>query len=168
MMNGPVVPWSQRGGSRFPPQQVPVRQLNWFFQQAMPGTAVAHSHHADAMRQPELRGDPAFQRFNEIELHELHHQIAAMGALQRLQMGDRGALESLGYNLARFAARRQAAQEAARQLPAAVRNDPHIQQMMRLIRQSNRQIQQYWPYIAQTIAAAGMGTVPQPRLDEQM
>jgi len=167
MMNAPV-PWSQRGGQRFPPQQVPVRQLNWFFQQSLPGTAVAHSHHVDALRQPEIRSDPAFQRFTETELHELHHQIAAMGALQRLQMGDRRALESLGYNLARFAARRQSAQQTARQLPASVRSNPDVQQMMRLIRQSNQQIQQYWPYIAQAIAAAGMGTVPQPRLEEQM
>ncbi|WP_374713699.1 hypothetical protein [Symbiobacterium terraclitae] len=164
MMYGPV-PWSQRGRPRFPPQQAPVRQLNWFVQQTLPGTAVAHSYHVDAMRRPELSSDPAFQRFHEIELHELHHQIAAMGALQRLQMGDRRALEGLGYNLSRFAARRQSAMQTARQLSAAVQNDPNVQAMMNLVRQSNRMIRQYWPYIAQAIAAAGMGTVPEPRLD---
>ncbi|MEW8979115.1 MAG: hypothetical protein AB2385_11980 [Symbiobacterium sp.] len=175
MMYGPA-PWPQRGGLPAPGSaapgwpvgaaRVPVQPLGRFFQQTLPGTAVAHSHHVDALRLPEVRNNPAFQRFTEIELHELHHQIAAMGALQRLRTGDRRALESLGYNLSRFVARRQAAQEAVRALPAAVRNNADVQRMLRLVRQSNRQIRQYWPYIAQAIAAAGLGTMERPQLEE--
>jgi len=37
---------------------------------------------------------------------------------------------------------------------------------LRLVRQSNRQIRQYWPYIAQAIAAAGLGTMERPQLEE--
>jgi len=153
-------PW---GGS-----QLPVQQLQRFFQQGMPGTAVAHSHHVDALRQPEVRNDPSFQRFTDIELHELHHQIAAMGSLHRVQMGDPRAVDSLGYNLSRFVARRQAALDEVRQFPAAVRNNPDVRRMISLMQQSNRMVRQNWPYISQAIAAAGMGTIPQPRLDEQM
>lgn len=161
----PRQPWGQAQRPWGRPQ-VPVQQLQRFLQQGMPGTAVAHSYHVDALRQPEVRNDPSFQRFSDTELHELHHQVAALGSLMRLQMGDQNALSGLGYNLARFVARRQEALQTAQQFPAEVRDNPDVRRMMNLVRQSNRQLEQYWPAISQAVSAAGLGTLPRPQFGQ--
>lgn len=156
----PQQPWGQ--------PRLPVQQLQRFLNQSMPGAAVAHSYHVDALRQPEVRNDPSFQRFTDTELHELHHQVAALGSLMRVQMGDQNAVNGLGYNLARFVARRQEALQSAQQFPAAVRENAAVGRMMNLIRQSNRQVEQNWPAISQAVSAAGMGTLPRPQFGGQM
>lgn len=125
---------------------------------SMPLAAVAHSFHVDALRDPKLNADPTFQRFSLIELNELHHQVAAMGSLLRMQMGDRTALQSLGANLAGFLANRQLGLQTAKQLPAAVTQDPRMMTVMQLTEMSNQQVAQYMPVISQTIQAAGSPT----------
>lgn len=126
---------------------------------SMPLAAVAHSFHVDALHDPKLQDDPAFQRFSLIELNELHHQVAAMGSLLRMQMGDRSALQSLGANLMGFLANRQLGLQAAQQLPASVRQDPRVMTVMQLTEMSNQQVAQYMPVLAQTVQMSGAPTM---------
>lgn len=133
---------------------LPLRQLNRFMMEGLPVAAVAHSYHVEALTDPQFRRNPAFQRFSLVELNELHHQVAALGSLLRVQMGDASALASLGANLQGFLQNREMGMQLAQQLPEAIRQDPRMQRVMALTQQSNRQVARNWPVLMQTVAAA--------------
>lgn len=143
--------------------EVPVAALQQFMNEATPVAAMAHSYHVDALMDPRIDADPVFQEFSLIELNELHHQVAAMGALQRLMMGEPGALQSLGVNLAGFLQNRQAAMSLVPQFPPYVTRNPSVQKMMKLTQQSNKQVAANLPVIQQTLNAAG-APAPGPML----
>lgn len=151
-----------RGRPAPPPAQVP-QELVRFLNESMPMGAIAHSHHVDALADPAIGKEPTFQRFSLIELNELHHQVAALGAVLRMQQGDPTAFKSLGYNLAGFLQNRAAALEAARNLPEAVKQNPHVRRMMALIQQSNQRVQQMMPLLQEVIRRSG-ATGPGPLL----
>lgn len=142
---------------------VPVAALERFLNEGMPGAAVAHSYHVDALMDPRVGSDPTFQAFSLIELNELHHQVAAMGALERLKMGEPDALRSLGTNLVGFLQNRQAALSLVPDFPPYVTRNPSVQRMMQLIQQSNQQVAANMPLIQQTLQAAD-GRAPGPML----
>ncbi|MFZ5817318.1 MAG: hypothetical protein ACOY93_18805 [Bacillota bacterium] len=133
---------------------VPVQAVERFLMESLPVAAVAHSYHVDALRNPAIQADPVFQRFSLIELNELHHQIAAVGSLLRLQAGDPRAAESLAHNLAGFVQNRQAALRLVPQFSPLVRQNRALRNMMALTQRSNQQVAQNWPVISRTLAAA--------------
>ncbi len=146
--------------------QIPFAEVQRFLSEALPVAAVAHSFHVDALADPAVVQDPQYQRFNLIELNELHHQIAAVGALMRLQMGDPTALRSLGMNLVGFIQNRQAALQVAQNFSPTVMANPANQAMMSLVQQSNQQVMQNWPVLLQTLSASQPPT-PGPLLVRQ-
>lgn len=146
-----------------PFRQLPLAEVERFLLEGMPVAAIAHSFHVDALADPALRRDPLFQRFSVIELNELHHQVAALGAIQRLKMGDQTALTSLGLNLAGFLQNRQAALALAQQFRPAVLQHPALRAMFSLVQQSNQQIAANWPVVQQAILATG-APAPGPML----
>jgi predicted RNase H-like nuclease len=133
--------------------QIPLGEVQRFLMEALPVAAIAHSFHVDALADPALQSDSQYQRFSLIELNELHHQIAALGALMRLQMGDPTALRSLGMNLVGFIQNRQAALQVAQGFSPAIMANHANQVMMSLLQQSNQQVTQNWPVLAQTLTA---------------
>lgn len=152
-MDGLKRPWSTSGKMGKGPR-VPWGALYRFAMEAMPVAAVAHSYHIDALMDPRLQDDPAFQEFSEIELNELHHQVSTLGALLRHNMGDPTALNSLGVNLAGFLENRRAALAVSRRFSPEVRANPAVQEMMRLTELSNAQVAANLPVIEQALAAA--------------
>lgn len=132
---------------------LPVSELRNFIMQSLPVAAIAHSYHVDALANPNLRANAAFQRFSEVELNELHHQVALLGALLRLDMGDVSAIADIGLNLAGFLQNRQMAGQLASRLPASVRQDPMVATVLSLVNQSNQQLAQNWPTITRTLTA---------------
>lgn len=163
MNGGPMGRPGVNGGPAGGPA-LPLQAVEQFLIQSLPLAAVAHSFHVDAMRDPRLHRDPAIDEFNLIELNELHHQVAALGALLRMQQGDASALASLGYNLAGFLENREAALRAGPRLPPTALQNPAMRQVMALIQQTNQMIQQYMPAIMQTIQASGVTDTPGPLL----
>lgn len=150
-----MYPYPSAGRGR--PAQLPsapIAALERFLMESLPVAAVAHSYHVEVMRDPRLQRDPTFQRFNVVELNELHHQIAALGALLRLQEGDPTAAENLAYNLAGFLQNRQLAMQILPQLPAEARRHPAMQRMLDLIQVSNQQLAQNRQLIDQVLAMA--------------
>jgi len=140
-----------------------LRQLCQFMMAGLPVAAMAHSYHVEVLMDPQFRNDPVLQRFSLVELNELHHQVAAMGALMRLERGDPTALSSLGANLQGFLENRQRGMEVMEGLSDAVRQDPRMQQMMALTQVSNQQISQNWPLLMQVVRMAN-GAAPGPLL----
>lgn len=136
-------------------QGVPVAELMRFMMEGLPVAAIAHSYHVDALVDPRVGSNPQFQEFSLIELNELHHQIAALGSLLRLEIGDPMAQESLGMNLAGFLENRQAALAVASRFPPLVTNNPAVKKMMDLTQVSNEQVEANWPLIQETLAATG-------------
>lgn len=141
-----------------------MQALQRFLMESLLVAALIHSYHVDALRDPQLRMDPALERFNLIEVNELHHQIAALGASLRLQQGDPRAMNSLGYNLAGFLENRQAALQASRNLSPRTRQNPNVQRLMPLVQQSNQMVQQNLPVLTQAIQASGVSATPGPLL----
>lgn len=131
---------------------IPLNELRSFIMQSLPVAAIAHSYHVDALANPNLRSNAAFQRFSEVELNELHHQVALLGALLRLEMGDASAIADIGLNLTAFLQNRQIAGQLAARLPAAIRQDPLVATVLNLVNQSNQQITQSWPTITRTLS----------------
>jgi hypothetical protein len=136
-------------------QPLPLADLQRFLLESVPLAAIAHSFHVDALADPLIRNDPAFQRYSLIELNELHHQVSALGALLRITMGDPTAWQSLGLNLAGFLQNRMAALTVARSFTPTVLQHPASQVMMQLTQQSNQQIAANWPAMQQTLAVTG-------------
>lgn len=134
---------------------VPLRELRRFMMEGLPVAAVAHSYHVEALSDPKVGKDPAFQRFSLVELNELHHQVAALGALLRLQMGDPSAMASLGANLLGFLQNRGLGMYLIEQVPASVRQDPRVQRMLVLTQRSNQQIARHWPLLMRVVTASG-------------
>ena len=137
--------------------RLPVDQIERFLTEGMPGTAIAHSYHVDALLVPELQADANFQRFSLIELNELHHQIAAMGAILRWHQGDPNAVQDLAVNLAGFLQNRQAAMEASHALGPHVTGNPAVQRVLHLVEQSNRAIERNRPALQQFTAMVPTG-----------
>lgn len=125
--------------------------------EGMPGTAIAHSYHVEALRDPALGSNPTFQRFSLIELNELHHQISAMGAILRWRQGDPAAAEQLAINLAGFLQNRQAAMELARTFGPEVTNNAAMQRVLHLVEESNRMIERNMATLQQVTALAPAG-----------
>jgi len=142
---------------------IPLQEIQQFLLSATPVAAVAHSHHVDALSNPTLRADPTFQQFSLAELNELHHQVAALGSLLRLQMGDAGAARSLGYNLAGFLQNRQIGLQLGQRLSPTARNNPSVQALMQLTQVSNQQIAANQNVLNRTLAATG-AAAPGPLL----
>lgn len=140
-----------------------LRQLRQFMMAGLPVAATAHSYHVEVLMDPQFRNDPDLQRFSLVELNELHHQVAAMGALMRLECGDPTALASLGANLQGFLENRRRGMELMDGLSSAVRQDSRMQQMMALTQVSNQQISQNWPLLTQVLQMAN-GAAPGPLL----
>jgi len=137
-----------------PTAGLPLHELRAFLMQSLPGAAIAHSFHVDALANPAVRTNTAFQRFSEVELNELHHQIALLGSVLRFDMGDASALGDIGMNLAAFLHNRQMAGQLAARLPATIGQDPMVATMLNLVNQSNQQIAQSWSTITRTLNAA--------------
>lgn len=152
MHQAPMGPTQQPGAAA---PALPLQALQTFMSEGLPLAAVAHSVHVDALSDPALRQNRQFQRFSEIELNELHHQIAAVGAMLRMQMGDPRAVMSLGINLAGFLQNRMAALAMVAHFPPAVMRHPDVQMLMALVDQSNRQVAANWPVLQSTLAATG-------------
>lgn len=148
---------------RGPTANLPVDALQRFLDEGMPGAAMAHSFHVDALMDPRIGSDPVFQAFSLIELNELHHMVSTMGALLRLKQGDPTALASLGTNLAGFLQNRQAAGALVPRFPPYVARNPAVRRMMALIQQSNKQLAAHSAVIQQTLKAAD-GRAPGPLL----
>lgn len=146
--------------------QVPLGEVQRFLFEALPVAAIAHSYHVDALADPVVQQDPQYQRFSLIELNELHHQVAALGALMRLQMGDQTALRNLGMNLVGFIQNRQAALQVAQNFSPSVLANPANQVLMGLVQQSNQQVAQNWPVLMQTLSAT-QPPVPGPLMVRQ-
>lgn len=143
--------------------RLPMAELERFMMEGLPVAAIAHSFHVEALTDPRVQADPAFQQFSMIELNELHHQVAALGAHLRHMMGDPTAMQSLGLNLAGFLQNRQTAmQMVPRFAPTTVQN-PAVQVMMGLTEVSNEQVAQNWPVLTQALAAT-RAPVPGPML----
>lgn len=138
-------------------------QLRQFMMVGLPVAAMAHSYHVEVLMDPQFRNDPALQHFSLVELNELHHQVAAMGALMRLECGDPTALASLGANLQGFLENRRRGMELMEGLSSAVTQDPRMQQMTALTQISNQQISQHWPVLMQVVRMAN-STAPGPLL----
>lgn len=134
---------------------LPLAAIQQFLTEGLPLTALAHSFHVDALLDPSIRANPVFQQFSLVELNELHHLIAAQGALLRIQLGDPGGLRSLGVNLAGFLQNRQAGLQLSAALPPAVRQNPAVQATLSLIQQTQQQVVQNLPIISQAIAVSG-------------
>lgn len=145
------------------PAALPLAHVQRFILESLPGAAVAHSYHVDALLDPMVQTSPAFQRFSLIELNELHHQVAALGALIRLQQGDPTALRALGTNLAGFVQNRLAALRELARVPAAVRSHPDVQRVEALVMESNRELLRQLPTIQQVIRLSG-AVIPGPLL----
>lgn len=135
----------------------PVAQVERFLMEGMPGTVIAHSYHVEALRDPALQDNPVFQRFSLIELNELHHMIAAMGAIMRWRQGDPTAAEQLAINLAGFLQNRQAAMEVARTFGPRVTGNPAVQRVLHLVEESNRAIERNLAMLQQVTALAPAG-----------
>lgn len=133
----------------------PLSAVTQFLNSGLPVAAVAHSFHVRALMDPSLRSIPAFQQFSLVELNELHHQIAALGALIRLQQGDSSALTDLGTNLAGFLQNRLIGLQVTQALPAQVLQSPSIQAMMALTNLSNQQVLQNLPVLSQALVTSG-------------
>lgn len=133
--------------------RLPMAELERFMMEGLPVAAVAHSFHVDALMDPRVQADPAFQQFSMIELNELHHQVAALGAHIRHQIGDPTAMQSLGMNLAGFVQNRQAALQMVPQFSPATMQNPAVQVMMGLTEVSNEQIAQNWPVLTRAMGA---------------
>lgn len=146
-----------------PTGTLPLDAMEGFLLQSLPVAAVAHSYHVEALRNPTLQRDPTFQRFSLTELNELHHQVAALGDLIRLQQGDPTAAEALAYNLAGFLQNRQQGMRMVPQLPAAARNHPAMQQVLQLMQVSNQQVTRNSRLLNQTFAMT-QAPVPGPLL----
>lgn len=121
--------------------------------ESLPLAAVAHSIHVDALADPNLRANPQFQAFSQVELNELHHQIAALGGLLRTMMGDPAGPASLAMNLAAFLQNRALGLQAAQILPPAVLSHPAVRVLMGLTEQSNQQVAAYRPALAPLFAS---------------
>lgn len=136
-----------------PTAAIPMAALRQFMSQSLPVAAIGHSFHADLLLDPRYQCDPSLQQFSRIELNELHHQIAAMGALLRLQRGDQTAAASLGANLAGFLQNRQAALQVMPQISAQIQQDPRMQAMMRQVARSQQQVLQNLPVLSRAVMA---------------
>ncbi|MFZ5825789.1 MAG: hypothetical protein ACOY94_15940 [Bacillota bacterium] len=142
---------------------MPLAAMERFLLESLPVAAVAHSYHVEALRNPILQRDPAYQRFSLIELNELHHQIAAYGDLIRMQQGDPTAADNLAFNLAGFLQNRQAAMRMLPQLSPAARSHPAMQRVMGLMQVSNQQVAGNNQLLNQTFAMTD-APVPGPLL----
>lgn len=131
-----------------PTQEATLQTAEQFLMEGLPVAAIAHSLHVDALADPTLNTNPQFQAFSLIELNELHHQIAALGGLLRTQMGDPSGPASLAMNMAGFLENRALGLQAARTLPARVRNHPAVAAVMQLTDLSNQQIASYAPALS--------------------
>lgn len=127
-----------------------IRQLLF---SSIPDTAVAHSFHVAALMNPAIRDNAEFQRFSEVELNELHHQVAALGCLYRMQQGDPEAASCLATNLQGFLDNRLLGLQLAQQLPAQITQNPNVQTMTRLVGQTQQAVQQHMPAIQSFVAA---------------
>lgn len=140
-----------------------LAQLQRFAEESLPLAAVAHSYHVDALANPQIAEEPSLQQLSLVELNELHHQIALLGALLRLQAGDPTALQSVGRNLAGFLENRQLGLQIAATLPIRVRQEPAMQEALRLTEESTRQVAQNWPLLVQMVRLTGAAS-PGPLL----
>lgn len=138
-------------------QGIPLETLQQFVMQSLPVAAVAHSYHVEALADPRLQNNEAFQQFSLVELNELHHQIAAVGNVLRLAQGDQSAAQWLGYNLSGFLQNRMLGLQLAQRLPQAAKQNPAMQRVMALTELSNRQVQQYLPTLQRTLSATTAG-----------
>lgn len=132
-----------------------LAQVKKFLMDGMPLTAIAHSYHVDALLIPDVGGNQAFQHFSLIELNELHHQVAALGAVLRAEKGEQGALHDVALNLSGFLENREAGLKAAPALPSEIQRNPLIQKIMGLIQQTQVQVNQNLPILNRVIALAG-------------
>lgn len=140
------------GPAQAPPQAA-LGQIRQLLFSSIPDTAMAHSYHVQALMDPAFRDNPEFQRFSEAELNELHHQVAALGCLYRMQQGDPQAVTCLAANLQGFLDNRRLSMQLEQQLPAAIRQAPSVQMMMRHIQQTQQAVQRNMPAIQQFEAA---------------
>lgn len=147
----PAAPFPQMAPRGVP--EAVVAELRQLLFSSMPDTAIAHSYHVEALLDPALHNNAEFQRFSEVELNELHHQIAALGCLYRMQQGDPNALACLATNLQGFLENRRLAMQLAQQLPASVRQTRSVQSMIGHIQQTQQAVQRNMPLIQQFEAA---------------
>lgn len=143
----------QRGVPQYGLPGAALAEIRQMLFSSIPDTAIAHSYHVEALRDPAFRNNAEFQRFSEVELNELHHQIAALGCLYRLQQGDPNAMSCLATNLQGFLENRRLALQLGQQLPAALRQTPAMQQMFSHIQQTQQAVQRNMPLIQQFEAA---------------
>lgn len=122
---------------------------------SIPDTAVAHSYHVAALMDPAVGQNESFQRFSEVELNELHHQVAALGCLYRMQQGDPTAASCLAANLQGFLDNRQLGLQLAQQLPTRVTQNRNVQMMTRLIGRTQQAVEQHLPTIQSFVAGVG-------------
>ncbi|MHB9146604.1 MAG: hypothetical protein ACYC5Y_14895 [Symbiobacteriia bacterium] len=132
-----------------------LAQLKQFLQAGMPLTEMAHSYHVEALLKPGIGDNAAFQHASLVEINELHHQIAAMGAILRAEQGDPTALRDVGVNIAGFIENRRLGLQLAQALPASVKNDPAYQKMDRLIQETQRQNEKNMALLQQAVALGG-------------
>lgn len=158
----PAAQWPGARPAAVPGPQTALAEIRQLLFRSVPETAMAHSYHVEALLDPALRDNQAFQRFSAVELNELHHQVAALGCLYRLQQGDPQALTCLAANLQGFLDNRQLALQLAAQLPAAVRQNPSFQAMRSLIEQTQQEVQRHMPAIQRfeaSVAAPNPGAM---------